>query len=790
MRKQIFIVILLYLNVFAMQSQNLSQTLKGTVTDKETRIPLAGANITEINSNPPNGTTTDASGNFRLKTGIGRISVRITFLGYEDVVLSDILVGTGKEVIIEAELQEKIIKTSDVVVSAGRDGSRSINQMATISTNTIRTEDALRYAGGFYDPSRIVNAFAGVVTSNSDYSNDIVIRGNSSRGLLWRLEGIEIPNPNHFSDGQGGSGGAFSAITSNVIANFDFFTGAFPAEFGNAFSGVMDLNLRKGNSDKHEFAFQTGMIGAELAMEGPFSTKGKSSFLINARCTNFKILSNLNLIDLGQSNYAPRTKDLVFNLNFPLKNGGTLNLFGVTGSSELGKIANPNVSEWKTLSDRWEEMEKQGSLSLGAKHLKVLSSGKTYIKTVIAYTRFNNSYSEGYVDSSLLRSNSYYYKYNLPSVRTSVIVNHKFDPRNSLRAGLNYSYMSAEMGNYQKNCAGVFDTLVAPSARASMVQGYAQWKFRPLADLEINSGVHVLESTVNGNISVEPRLGLRWQVTQGNSFIAGLGFHSRAESLPVYNALIKTPQGTRETLNNNMSLSKAFHLVAGLDLSPTKALRIRIEGYTQYLYKIPIVDKMTSQYSTINSSERLPDAALQNEGTGMNSGIELTIEKAYTKNYYFLLTGSLFNSWYEAGNHRQYNTYYNTKYVSNFLIGKDFYVGKNKRNTIGINAKYLFRGGYRYTPVDEKRSVKSKRIIYMTAATYDGQLPDFVRIDAGINFRRNHPNYSWIVMLDIQNATNHKNVFRRRFTWENGGIVSNDILSLGIVPVFNFRVEF
>jgi hypothetical protein len=217
---------------------------------------------------------------------------------------------------------------------------------------------------------------------------------------------------------------------------------------------------------------------------------------------------------------------------------------------------------------------------------------------------------------------------------------------------------------------------------------------------------------------------------------------------------------------------------------------LRVEGYIQYLYNIPIVNKITSQYSTINSSERLSDVLLENEGKGMNNGVELTLEKAFTQNYYFLLTGSLFDSWYEAGDQRRYNTYYNTKYVSNLLFGKDFYIGKNKRNSIGVNAKFVFRGGYRYTPVDEKRSLKSGRIIYRNSSYYDGQLPDFRRFDAGINFRSNHNRYSWILMLDIQNAANRRNVFRRRFTWENGGIVSTDVLSLGIIPVFNFRVEF
>jgi hypothetical protein len=346
------------------------------------------------------------------------------------------------------------------------------------------------------------------------------------------------------------------------------------------------------------------------------------------------------------------------------------------------------------------------------------------------------------------------------------------------------------MTNYKMNSTGQLDTLVAPSTSGGLFQVYVQWKYRPAPDLELNSGVHTLESSFNKQVSVEPRLGLKWQLSPRVSFVAGFGKHSRTESLAVYNSMIKDKNGVRSTLNSELDFSKALHWVAGFDVSFTEDIRFRVEGYIQYLYNIPIVNKITSQYSTINSSERLPETLLENKGTGMNNGIELTLEKAFTRKYYFLFTGSLFDSWYKAGDHRKYSTYYNTKYVSNLLFGKDFYVGKKKRNSVGVNAKYVFRGGYRYTPVDEENSLKSKRIIYNNSDYYAGQLPDFWRLDAGINFRRNHNHYSWIIMLDIQNAANHKNVFRKRFTWENGTILSNDVLSLGIVPVLNFRVEF
>jgi hypothetical protein len=787
-----FLLVIPFILLFccSVQAQKPTQVLKGVVTDKETRIPLPGANVIVINSLPLNGTTTDINGKFRFITEIGRISVRVSFLGYEDIVLPDLLIASGKEVDLTVEMREKVIQTQEVIISAGKEKQAGLNQMASVSTQTIRTDDALRYAGGFFDPSRIVNSFAGVVTANSEESNDIVIRGNSSRGLLWRLEGIEIPNPNHFGDGQGGSGGAYSAITSNVISNFDFFTGAFPAEYGNAVSGVMDLNLRKGNSDHREYAFQTGMIGAEVSAEGPFKNNSGSSFLIDARYVNFGYLSKLNLIDLGGTTFAPRSQDVVFNLNLPGKKTGNINIFGFYGGSEFGKFAEHNTASWSTNDDRWEEIMGQGSGVFGVKHLLTLPGGLGYLRSVVAYTNFSDTYSEGFVDSSFVRTNSYHHEYRYPALRFSFLLNNKLNSKNILRTGINLQFLGARMEDIRLNTSGRYDNLVSPEGSGLLYQFYTQLKNRVTENFEINSGVHIMLFSVNGDINIEPRAGLRWQFAPGCFFNTGIGLHSRTESFPVYYSLIKSSSGKKETLNKYLGFSNSFQFVSGFDLAVTSNIRLRIEAYNQRLFNIPIIYQTNSTYSAINTSEELPMSYLMNKGLGYNRGIELTLEKTFSKDYYFLLTSSLFKSKYKAGDGFWYNTYYNTSFVANLLAGKDFYFGRNKRNSIGINTKSLIRGGYRYTPVDLPGSIKSKRIIYNTSLTYSAQMPDFIRFDAGINFRRNNPGFSWTIMVDVQNLTNRKNIFRKRFSYQNGEVLTSNIYSIGIVPVVNIRLEF
>jgi hypothetical protein len=770
--------------------QPVKQVVRGKVTDSETHIPLAGAGIILETREGTIQATTGEDGRFRVSIGVGRIAVRISYLGYAEVLYRDVLVETGKEVELNAELTETVIKTRDIIVTAGRKSSSSVNTMATVSSLTLRSADALRFAGGYYDPSRMINSFAGISTSNNDYSNEIVIRGNSPRGMLWRLEGIEIPNPNHFSTGQGASGGAYSAVSSNSLERFGFYTGAFPAEFGNAISGVMDLDLRQGNNEHGEYAFQTGMIGAEASAEGPLFRKQGASYIINARYINFSILRDLGLIGEEESNIAPHTSDIVFNFNIPGNKAGNFNIFGLYGTSQDGIEAEHNYTLWDSPSDNWEEIENEKVIVAGLKHTITLPDKKTYIKTTLAFTSQEEAFSEGYLDSTYTRTDSYHYKFIYPSARAAVMLNHKVNASVSLRGGFSYDYTKGDMQSYSMNSKNTYDTLVNDVAGTSMTQFYGQCKLRVSGGLEINAGLHMTHPEISGEYSLEPRLGLRRELAEGQFFVAGMGLHTHAEALPVHYTRIKSSEGSYSLGNRGLKMTRSLQWVAGFDLNPRKDLTVRLEAYYQYLYNVPIIDRPNSKYSILNNSHGLPDAELENAGAGANKGIEITIEKSFTRDYYFLLTASLFESKYRSGDKLWHDTYYNNRYVTNLIGGKDFHVGRDDRSVIGINAKILARGGYRYTPVDFERSLIQRRVVYIAQLPYYESLPGFFRADAGISFRKNNPKSSWIVMLDVQNVTDRRNIFRKNYVYSDGKVSAYYIYSLGMVPVFNFRVEF
>jgi Carboxypeptidase regulatory-like domain len=323
-----------------LQAQEILQTIRGTVTDKETNAPLVGAEVAVLTMNPIMGDVTDPDGNFKIeKLPVGRHSLQVSYLGYEPLTIPNLLVTAGKELVLNLQLVESAVQLEVATVIAKHDKAEALNEMATVSARSFSVEETSRYAGSFYDPARMATNYAGVaVGSSSDLSNEIVVRGNSPSGILWRLEGVEIPNPNHFGS-MGGSGGGISMLSSSTLSNSDFYTGAFPSEFGNALSGVFDLNMRNGNNEKREYAVMLGALGLEGAVEGPFqplTPKGErkgngGSYLVNYRYATLGLLSAVGLNIAGD--VTPKYSDLSFKLNMPTQRAGTFALFGLAGQN-------------------------------------------------------------------------------------------------------------------------------------------------------------------------------------------------------------------------------------------------------------------------------------------------------------------------------------------------------------------------------------------------------------------------------------------------------------------------
>ncbi len=781
--KILFVIILIMAKTLS--AQEFKQNIRGRITDSQSHTPLIGATVVLLDSDPLIGVISDMDGYFVLENvPVGRQSIKFSYLGYEEKTVSNILVVSGKEAILEIELREMVTNLDEVKVVA-RKRETPLNTMAGISARQFTVEETKRYAGGFNDPSRMASSFAGVASLDGE-SNEIIIRGNSPRGLLWRLEGIEIPNPNHFRDGEGASGGAISIITSNVMSNSDFYTGAFPAEYGNAYSGVFDINLRKGNPARREYAIQIGITGAEASFEGPFKKNSRSTYLVNYRYSILTALEKLN-INIGDNDITPRFQDLTFNLNFTTRKAGYFSFFGLGGTSSSGDVALKDSSEWVYWSDKYNENEYHRMGLVGFKHMYPFANRKTYIKTVALLSNEYNSvvadtlghgYNPGKVQND---------RFNYPAARVSALINHKFNARNTVRSGIIYSYlwfdMIAEGMNWDQRA---YETLIRQDGNSFVVESYAQWQNRLNPKLEINSGIHYTYFGLNGNQSLEPRFGIKWSFLPGKSLSYGFGLHSRIEALSVYFPMVPSYNNIDTVTNKNLGLAKAMHHVIGYDWSINENLRLKIEGYYQHLYHVPQPANPTSKQSGVNFMNGLVTIELDNQGTATNYGLEFTLEKFYSSRYFYLVTASLFESKYKAPDGHIYNCVFNSNYILNLLGGKEFRI--SDKSTLTVNSKLILKGGNRMTPIDLEQSISDGEAIFIEDRFFEDKAPDFFRWDAGITYRKNKEKYSWELSLDIQNLTNRQNVFTS-FYDDDMKMIDYRYFP-GLIPVINYRIVF
>lgn len=784
MKKQIINIILLLLPAI-IYAQNFTSVVKGLVIDKDSRQPIYAANVL-LNCNPPvAGVQTDEKGNFSFRNvPASRISIRVTYVGYEDFNLPQILVSTGKETWLTIELQEKVTSMREVTVNSEKDKTRPNNSYAAVSVRSFSVEETKRFAATEDDPARMVQAFAGVVSSSDD-NNNIVVRGNSPRGLLWRMEGVEIPDPNHFAGSEGSTGGGVSILSANMLNNTDFYTGAFPAEFGNAISGVFDLNLRTGNADRFEFAAQVGVLGLEAAAEGPFSKKYNGSFLINYRYSTLEVFSLMGLNIAG--NQVPKYQDLAFHFNFPTRHIGKFTLFGIGGLSSLGNTVTGDSTNWINSADRTEDYLQQKVGVLGATHTFLFNDNKTMMKTVLSLNGTSNLDGQDTVNNQMLRteqeSNTFKYIYTT----ISWFINRKVDAHNTIRAGLSYQHIGYNLFQSGINdTSGVYGPQINSNGNTYLLQGYYQWKYRFSEVLSVVSGLHFTYGGINHKFYLEPRASIEFRLKRKMSLSLGAGLHSKMDAISTYTAIL--PQGTDPNYNRNLDFTRSFHLVAGYNWSFYKDFRLKIEAYYQYLFSIPVGMGTNGYFSVINLNDGFVNIPLQSDGVGYNYGLELTLEKFFSHNYYLLYTLSLFDSKYKGGDNIWRSTVYNSNYVTNLVGGKEFVVGKRKNNRIGLNAKILWRGGTRDTPINVAESEATGNTIYNNQLTNSVHLPFYFRIDFGLNYHRNKKKYSWTLSLDIQNLTNRRNVAYSMYDKDAGKV--NYSYNLGIIPVLSYKVVF
>jgi hypothetical protein len=785
MKKYLFIIPLFMTQLFF--AQNNKQNIRGVVIDKLSQTNLPGATVLIINKTINKGTISDANGTYILPDlSPDRYEIKASFIGYKEVVIPNVIVTSGKETILDITLEENVTNLNEIVINGNRK-EKTINNLTSISARTFSTDEVNRYSGGRSDVARLAANFAGV-SAPDDSRNDIVIRGNSPVGVLWRINGMNVTNPNHFAS-VGTTGGAVSALNTNLLKSSDFLTSAFPAEYGNATAGVFDLGFRNGNTQKRETTLQAGLItGLEATTEGPLNKSTGASYVIGYRYALAGIAQAMG-INIGTT-AMPSYQDLSFNINSGNTRFGRFTLFGILATSSIN-ISGGNTGSMYGGEGGGHDLSSKIGI-IGLNHFKQLNN-KSYLSSTIGLNYSNSDQSDYGFDR--LTSESFIMQENKVAktgYNFSTSFNSKINSRLFIKIGIQNELMGLNLyyrikERIQSDWKQIWDY----NSYTSLAQAYAHAKYSFSDKLTLNAGVHSQIFFLNNSVSVEPRLGLKYDINSKSSLNFGYGLHSQTQPINVYFLQTQNPDGSYSNNNMNLDFTKSHHFVVGYNLQPFNDWRLKAEAYYQYLYDVP-VNTFSSSYSMLNTGASFKtelEDSLINKGTGRNYGIELTIEKFFSNGYYGLFTSSLYNSRYTGSDGIERNTAFNGKYIFNILGGKEWKVGSENRNKISTDLKCTYAGGRAYTPID----LEASGVIgheQLSTDRYSAFYPNYFRLDFKLGYTHNSrtKKLSQSISLDLQNITNNKNVFSQNYDDRRRSI--NTTYQLGFFPNFIYKIQF
>ncbi len=786
-------------------SQTMTQTIRGIIVDADSKSPIEQVGVKVLNLDTNIYSVSDEHGKFRLvKVPVGRHSIKFSFIGYEDVLLQNIIVTTGKEVVLNVEMREKLLIGKEVEIVAEKDKTKANNDLVTNSARSFQSEETERYAGSRGDPSKMVANYAGVVTGN-DARNDIIVRGNSPLGVLWRLEGTDIPSPNHFST-QGATGGPVSILNNNLLGSCDFLTGAFPAEYGNKMSAVFDLKMRNGNNEKTEYTGQIGVNGFEAGIEGPLSGKRRrtndstntsrstnnGSFLINYRYSSFTFFKMLG-ISFGVSG-IPTYQDLSYKINLPTSKAGVFTLWGIGGISKISLLdSQKDSSDW-SFTDFGQDLVFGSRMgAAGFSHLYFFTdkiSGKLNVSA---------SGSQFIVKlDTLALDKSPYRVYTNDSKDGQLFANYtvtdKINAHHFLKAGYTWKIMQVDYkSTYWSHQNNKYLDEFKQNGSTNAFQAFLHWQYRCTDQITFNTGVHYNYFELSKSTAIEPRAGMSWHFKPQQTLSASFGMHS--QTLPLVYYMYSTYDSASNSYvntNRTLDMSKSIHYVLAYDYNFMKDFRMKLETYYQNLYNIPIEEYRKSSFSALNTGNELEGLtfvdSLTNKGTGYNYGMEFTVEKFFSKKYYFLSSLSLYESKYKGSDGVLRSTAFNGRYVYNLLGGIELPVGRKKNQSISFDLRTTFAGGNRYTPIDIQQSILHKSAVYIDSLAFNSQFRAYQKVDFKISYRINTKKASHYIFFHIENIFNRKNILQQVYN-DNKQVISEEY-QLGVFPYGGYRIEF
>ncbi|MFK7806786.1 MAG: carboxypeptidase regulatory-like domain-containing protein [Saprospiraceae bacterium] len=779
LKKITILLQILFFTTIALAQDQPTQVIRGTVTDALTGKSLPGASVLLPGTIPIKGTTTNENGQYRLENvPVGRYSLEATFLGYELVSVSEILVESGKELILNIALYEQPESLNEVVVKTKR---RESAALSPVSVQSITVEEVLRYPATFNDPARLATSYAGVVNTN-DQANHISVRGNSPNSTSWRLEGAEIVNPNHLgdagtSDGRPSvSGGGVNILSAQLLGTSNFYTGAFPLEFGNAIGGIMDMRFRNGNDERHEFTAQASTVGFDFSAEGPLSKNKKISYLVNYRYSFVGLLTAMG-VDFGGEAIA--FQDIAFNVNFSLSKNSNLKVFGMAGLSENIFTGELDSTKWEIDKDRYNISFTNRMGAIGASYSNALSEKIGLKITAIGSGVETNKRSDliGLEGPGLVTEGFYFDSLLHRKIALNANLTYKFNAKHQFQFTT-----SATDQLYDISSLNVGYT--ADDRDGGVLLGNSlKWIWSPINDLRFQAGLHQAYFTFTDRSSLEPRASVRWFASSRDKLSFSYGLHSQLQPGQIYFG--------NNSSNMDLDFTKSHHYVFNYTRYFGASTQVSLEAYYQSIFDVPVNRSAASAnaFSTLNTLSNFQNGNFVNQGQGTNYGLELTWNRALKNDYFILANATIYESKFDLLAATR-NTRFNGQYLFNLTGGKEFsWSKKGKQKILGINARATYAGGLRRTPIDEIASAETfQATVFTPNNSFALQQDDYFKIDFRIYLKNNKAKYNSTLALDLQNVTNRKNDGFYYYDHQQGRVRAQP--QLGLIPNLSYRIEF
>ena len=776
----------------ALKAQEITQTIRGVVVDQTTRQPLAGASVSLIPVEGGIGTSTDEEGKFEIKNvPVGRHAISVSYTGYKTEIVRQLLVNSGKETILTVGMEQAPYQLEEVRVTAGEvaDGFERLGKI------DISSEQFQRIAANYLDPARVVMSSPSIANTN-DQNNAISVRGNSPVANTWRLEGVEIVNPNHLanagtiSDRPTQNGGGVNVLSTQMLDNSAFLMGYMPAGYGNAIGGIFDMNFRHGNNQQREYTAQASVIGLDFAAEGPFKEGGSASYLVNYRYSFTGILSAMGINFGGE---AIKFQDLSFNISAPETPLGKLTFFGVNGWNSNVYRGPGDPAEWQMDKDLADIDYISSIYAYGLTHETGLGKNSSW-RNVVVYSstdteRTQTTILPEFADSYLFNEG----REKISKTSFASVIRRNWSGKVNTEGGFRGTLFGWNTLNLDSISSAdpFFDSYVNARRRNDLkglllqpfISNTWQLSSRAAIDLGINSSWFDL----SGEFVLEPRLALEWQSSPATSFDLRSGVYSQVLSPYAYHtgSRLIDPAGAagqRSDLNDGLKFYKSWATEAGFKTDIVRMVKLGVDAFYQYQYDIPSaylsVNGNDYYYSYMNYDGEDQLLILDSGGEGRTYGLSAEAKQQIINGFYVWTGGTLYRSEYKNQNGDYLPSRFDGRYNFNLTLGKEFQKKKSDQlqRLLGFHSRVFYQGGF------------MQQQLGTTWSGYDVHLGDYFRLDLRVQWTRFKPGYSQLFAIDVQNALGTKNPAYYYYDVQAGAVTLKE--QLGVIPVILYRIDF